>query len=155
MNGELNGINDSTRIEPIPVKDEALEKMAREKRKFTILQRERVMNEESKAKKRSALMAGLCILGGAVATHFNGQDVSQVIQHELDSIYSWEALGQYIQDLGPLTSLLSASAATFIAQYFRHSRKFKKAQNEFVDFNASLEINYDDELGGNENAKSR
>jgi len=133
--------------------EEELAKMARENRKFTILQRERAMSDAQKAKNRSAIMAGLCILGVSVAVYFNGQDINTVLQHELNAIYSWEALGQYLQDLGPLTTLLSAGAGGFIAKYFKNSRKFKQAQNEFVDFNASLENAQT--LGGNENAKSR
>ena len=146
---------ESKKVEPMPVKDEPLERMAKEKRKFTILQRERAMSESQKGKNRSAIMAGLCILGATVAVYFNGQDVHQVLQHELNAIYSWEALGQYIQDLGPLTTLLAAGAGGFIAKYFKHSKKFKQAQNEFIDFNNSLENVNTEELGGNENAKSR
>ena len=130
-----------------------LARMEREKRKFTILQRERAMSEEKKAKNKAGIMAGLCILGAGVAAYFNQQDVHQVIQNELNSIYSWKALGQYIQDLGPLTTMLAAGAGAFIAKYFKHSKKYKQAQNEFVDFNASLENTQT--LGGNENAKTR
>lgn len=141
-----------------PVQDDSLQQLARmerEKRKFTILQRERAMSDAQKAKNRSALLAGVCILGAAAAVNFNGQDISQVLQHELNAIYSWKALGQYLQDLGPMTTLLAAGAGGFIAKYFKNSIKFKKAQQEFIDFNASLEKNNTNELGGNENAKSR
>lgn len=141
-----------------PVQDDSMQQLARmerEKRKFTILQRERAMSDAQKAKNRSALLAGVCILGAAAAVYFNGQDINQVLQHELNAIYSWEALGQYLQDLGPMTTLLAAGAGGFIAKYFKNSRKFKQAQQEFVDFNASLENTNTNELGGNENAKSR
>ena len=141
--------------EPIPVKDEELERMKREDRRFTIIQRERAMSEAQKGKNRSALMAGACILGASAASFLSGQDIHQVLQHEMDAIYSWEALGQYIQDLGPLTTLLAVGAGGFIAKYLKDSKKFKKAQQEFVDFNASLEKTNTAELGGNENDKSR
>lgn len=101
--------------------------MARENRKFKILQMETVMNDAQKAKNKAAIMAGLCILGASVAVYFNGQDMNTIIQHELNSIYSWQALGQYIQDLGPLTTLLSASAGSFIVKYFNNSKKLKQA----------------------------
>lgn len=140
-------------VSPVPVKDETLERMAREQRKFTILQRERSMNEIQKTKNHAAIMAGLCILGAAVAVHFNNQDINLVIQHELDSIYSWEALKEYLKDLGPLTTLLTTSAALLIGKCFSCSKKLKKAKDEFIDFNASLEKN--NMLGGNENARSR
>ncbi len=138
---------------------EELARMAREDRKFTILQRERAMSDAQKARNRSALMAGLCILGAAVAIYFNGQDPNVMIQQELNAIYSWEALGQHLHDLGPLTTLLAAGTGTFVAKYLKHSRQYREAQNEFIDFNASLEdtqsLDSTETLGGNENAKSR
>lgn len=148
---ETNVVVNSQPIKMTP--EEELAKVVRENRKFIILQRERAMSDAQKAKNRSAIMAGLCILGAAVAVYFNGQDINTVLQHELNSIYSWQALGQYLQDLGPLTTLLSAGAGGFIAKSFKDSRKFKQVQNEFIDFNASLENTQT--LGGNENAKSR
>jgi len=133
--------------------EEELAKMARENRKFTILQKERAMNDAQKARNKSAIMAGLCILGAAASAYFSGLDVNTALQHELNALYSWQSLGQYLQYLGPLTTVLSASAGGFIAKYFRRSKLFKQAQNEFIDFNASLENTQT--LGGNENAKSR
>mgnify|MGYP004689837485 CR=1 FL=1 len=135
--------------------DQELVKMAKEQRKFTILQRERAMNNEQIAKNRSALLAGACLIGACVSVYFNDVNMQQVIQHELNSIYSWQALGQYLSDLGPLTTLLSASAGGFIAKYFQHSRKFKDIQNQFIDMNNSLSQENVQELGGQENAKSR
>ena len=73
------------------------------------------MNEAQNIKNKSSLMAGICILGAIVAAYFNGQDMNQVLQTELNSIYSWRALGHYLQDLGPITTLLSAGAAGFIS----------------------------------------
>lgn len=151
----LEQVKAEQKVESMHVKDDELERMAREKRKFTILQRERAISEAQKGKNRAAIMAGICILGAAVAVYFNGQDINQVLQHELNAIYSWESLGQYIQALGPLTTLLAAGAGGFIAKYMKHSRQFKKAQHEFEDFNASLENTNVEELGGNENAKSK
>ena len=156
MDEELTEKNSkTTNVEPLLVKDEELVKMTRERRRFTILQRERAMSEAQKGKNRSAIMAGVCILGAIASLCFNDQDINLVLRHELDAIYSWEALGKYIQDLGPLTTLLSASAAKFTVDYFKNSKKLKNAQHEFEDFNASLENNKTEELGGNENAKSR
>ena len=134
---------------------EELARMAREGRRFNILQRERAMNDAQRARNRAAIMAGLCMLGAAAGVLFNGQDPSVVIQHELSSIYSWEALVQYLQDLGPATTLLTAGAVGFITRYIRHNRRFRDAQHQFEDFNASLENNNTEELGGNSNARTR
>ena len=76
-----------------------------------------------------------------------------VIEHELQAIYSWEAFGQYLQDLGPVTTMLTAYAGAFIANSFKNSMKYRKLQNEFNDFNASLENSQT--LGGNENGRTR
>lgn len=127
--------------------------MAQEQRKFTILQRERAMNEHSKGKTRAAIAAGLCILGACTAIHFSGADINTVLQNELNAVYSWEALGQYFKDLGPLTTMLAAGAGAFVAKYFKHSKKFNDARNQFIDMNDSL--SNDLGMGGNENAKSR
>ncbi len=129
--------------------------MGREGRRFTILQRERTMGEEHRAKTRAAIVAGLCILGAAAGVIFNNQDPHLVIQHNLQSIYSWEALVEHLKDIGPLTTLLVAGAVGFIAKYFKHDKKFKDAQHQLEDLNASLENVNNEELGGNENARTR
>ena len=65
-------------------------------------------------------------------------------------------MGQYIQDLGPLTTVLAAGAGGFIGKYFKYSKKFKKAQNEFIDMNNAMMIqNNQTNLEGEDNAKSR
>lgn len=135
--------------------NQELVKMAKEQRKFTILQRERAMNNEQKAKNRSALLAGACLIGACVAVYFNGADVHQVLQHELNAIYSWQGLGQYLADLGPFTTMMAAGVGAFTAKYFKHSKKFKDAQNQFIDMNNSLMQENVQEFGGQENAKSR
>ena len=129
--------------------------MEKEKRRFTILQKERAITDAQQAKNRSAIMAGVCILGAAATLYFGGQDLSQVLQHELSSIHSWEAMGQYLQDLGPLTTLLSAGAGAFCAKYLKNSRRLRKAQNDLVDFNNSMQNENVEELGGNENVRTR
>ncbi len=118
---------------------ERLSSQTNQKRKFSILKRERQMNGAKRAKNKAAIMAGICILGASVAAYFNNQDLSTMISHELNAIYSWEALGQYLNDLGPLTTLLSVGAAGFISKYLKNSKKLKQAQNDFEDFNNSLE----------------
>lgn len=135
---------------------EELARMARESRKFTILQRERAMDDAQRGKNRAAIMAGICMLGAISSVAFQYPDLSQInqcIQHELNAFYSWEALGQYFQDLGPLTTLLCTGVSVFFIKYLKDSRKLKQAQNEFIDFNAALEN--EQTLGGVENAKSR
>lgn len=147
-------MNETQSNELLEIQREQL-KMQKEQRKFTILQRERTMSEESRKKTLSSIMAATCILGAGVAIHFSGANPNDVIQHELGAIYSWESLGQYIQDLGPLVTLLSASAGGFIAKAFKHNKKFRDAQHEFEDMNASLQNNNNYAMEGEENAKTR
>lgn len=142
-------INEVIELSP----EEELTQMAREDRKFTILQRERAMSDAQKAKLKSALIAGGCFLGASINSHFSGLNFNTVMQQQLELAYSWDTLGAYVKDLGPMTTMLTVSGAVFFAKYFADSNKFKKAQNEFIDFNASLENT--ETLGGNENARTR
>ena len=127
-----------------------LTRMKKEDRKFTILRRERAMNEASTSRNRSAILAGLCILGAGAATYFSsGQDIQQLVQEEIAALSSWEAAKQYLHNIGPLATVLAASAAAFINRYLRSSRRLNNLRNESIDFNDSLEI------GGNDNARTR
>ena len=135
--------------------DEQTERLIGENRRFTILQLERDIDSAQNARNRSAIIAGACILGAAAAAYLGGQDISQVLQHELQAIYSWDALGQYFQDLGPLTTTLAAGAGAFLAKYSRNSRKLREAQQAFEDFNATLENTNTNELGGNQHVRTR
>ena len=148
LNKQEPPIKEDAKVNTLEQNTNELLKIEREKRKFTILQRERAMSEAQKGKNRSAFMAGACILGAAVAVYFNGQDPNQVIQHELNSIYSWESLGKYMQDLGPLTTLLSVATAGFISKYCKYSKKFQDIKHQFEDYNASLEKDNSQALGG-------
>ena len=147
-------MNEEQSKELLEIQREQL-KMQQEQRKFTILQRERAMSEESRKKTTSSILAATCILGAGVAMHFSGMNPNDVIQHELSAIYSWESLGQYIQDLGPMVTLLSAGAGGFIAKAFKHHRKYKDAQHQFEDMNASLQNREGLEMEEQNNAKAR
>ena len=133
--------------------------MARENRKFTILKRERAMSKAQKGKTTASIAAGLCILGAGTAAYLGAIDIPQMIQQQIASFYSWEALAQNMKDLGPLTTLLTASSFAFMVKYAINSIALKKAQEEFIDFNASLETNKlggeNKELGGEEDARAR
>lgn len=126
-----------------------LTRMKKEDRKFTILRRERAMNDAATRRNRSAILAGLCILGAGAAAYFSGgQDIQQLVQEEIAALSSWEAAKQYIHDIGPLATGLAASAAAFFTRYLRNSRRLRDLRNESIDFNDSLE-------GGNENVRAR
>ena len=99
-------------------------------RKFTISNIRKDMNNYEKEKNRSAVMAGLCILGAAAAAYFHNQDATQVVSNELNSLYSLDVIGQYIDNIGEVTTLLSAGALGFVAKYLVDSKKLKKAQQQ-------------------------
>lgn len=124
-----------------------------ENRRYEILKRESEINNLQNSRNQSAIVAGLCLLGAVASFHLGGQDINVVIQHELEALYSWEAIGQYLKDLGPITTLLTVSASSFFSQYLKDSKKLKQARQDFENLNAAIgNIN---DLGGNENAKSR
>ncbi len=117
-----NNVND------MPVE---LQKRGKTGRKFTIASIRRDMNDYEKSKNHSAVMAGICILGAAAAAYFYNQDTTQVVSNELDAIYSLNVVGQYIKDIGPVTTLLSAGALGFVSKYLIDSVKLKNAQEQF------------------------
>ncbi len=119
-------------------------------RKFTILRHERAMNDAQKAKSRAELLAGICILTAATSFYFQDQDIQHLVQQQLSSMTSWEA---FSQNITPLTALLSVATGGFVAKYFKNSKKLRQLQNQFIDFNASLEN--EQIVGGYEDAKSR
>ncbi len=129
--------------------------MQREQRRYEILQRETILNNERRARARAAMSAGACILGAAAAVWFGGVDLQQAVQHEVQAIYSWEALGQYLSDLGPVTTLLAACTGGFLANYASHSRKMREAQQQLENMNAAMTMDSGEELGGDSSAKSR
>lgn len=119
---------------------EELRRYAREGRHLTIVRKERAIDETKKAKNRSAILAGIFFMGTAASILVGGQDVSQVLQHELNALYSWDGLKQYINDLGPLTTTLTAGVVAFSIKYVNNAKKLEKLKNELSDFIDSKEI---------------
>lgn len=138
--------------------EEELARMKREERVFEILQLERDMNDTDIERRNSAIVAGLMILGAAAAYMTTGADMQQTIQHELEALRHFgeiEPFITYLQDLGPLTNLLTFGSAGFILKYLRVSKRFKELQNKFEDFIRSLENEKENVFGGNDNARTR
>ena len=138
--------------------EEELARMKREERVFEILQLERDMNDTDIERRNSAIVAGLMILGATAAYMTTGADLQQTIQHELEALRHFgeiEPFITYLQDLGPLTNLLSFGSAGFIVKYLRVSKRFKELQNKFEDFIRSLENEKENVFGGNDNARTR
>lgn len=105
------------------------------------------------AKNRAAIMAGICILGAAVNIHFNGADINTVVQHEIEALQSWEALGQYLQDLGPLNTILIAGSAGFFNRYLKE-RRLEKEQKVYASMSTDdIKNNYG--MDGESNVSSR
>lgn len=148
----MNEINefDSLQQEKMRPEEELL-KMARENRRFTILQRERTIDNLKKSKNRSAMIAATLVLSELAIALVSEQSNYQLWLNKIHLSNSW--MNNLVLDVGPLLALISISAGVFMANYFRNSKKLKQAQEEFIDFNASLENTQD--LGGNDNAKSR
>lgn len=126
-------------------------KMKKENRRFSILRRERAITTAQRARTRSGVLAGACILGAVASSLFNGIDVSQAIEQEINALSSWGALGQYFQTLGPLKTLMFTGAGLFISRYILDSRRIRRLREEQVDFESSLE----DNIEGNTNVRTR
>ena len=125
----------------------------RQERRFNILQRERLANNEMN---RYMLMTGGCILGVGAAIYFNqNMDIQQLyqqlMQQQLNALFSWESLLQYFEQLGPLISLLGVSAGAYLARAGISFGRRQQARRELRDFDTM----YGENLGGNNNARTR
>ena len=140
--------------EPLPVSDAPLEQAARENRKYEILKRERAVSEAERSRNRATMFAGLCILGTLAAGLLTGNDINQLVQDELNILKgSWESLGNYFKNLGPLADALGLCAIAFGGKIGIFERKLRNARLDLEDYMSSLEET--NELGGNENARTR
>lgn len=140
--------------EPLPVSDAPLEQVARENRKYEILKRERAVSEAERSRNRATMFAGLCILGTVAAGLLTGNDINQLVQDELNILKgSWESLGNYFKNLGPLADALGLCAIAFGGKIGIFERKLRNARLDLEDYMSSLEET--NELGGNENARTR
>ncbi len=119
-------------------KSELLE-IQNERKKFTIFQREKVASDESKKKTISSIMAATCILNASIEIYFGDLNANEAIKHELNSIYSWETLKQYFQNLDQICTLLGISAGTFVTKSFKYSKKYREIMHQFENMNSLLQ----------------
>ena len=133
---------------------EQLARFAREGRTFEILQRERQMAETANQATTAAVAAGVLIIGTAASIYMGG-NTAQIIQDNINSLYSWPGVVQYLQDLGPLSTMLTACSAACVARAIRLTGRLRRLRDEFIDFNAALEQPNGYEDGGVNNARTR
>lgn len=112
----------------------------REKRKFTILQKNRALDEAEKEKNKTAIVAGICALSTIAAILYK-QDINQLFKIETNTLNSWESLKKYFHDIGPFTTTVITITTAFINKYFKKRKKYKQAKNELYDLDKSLENN--------------
>lgn len=137
---QLSNQNYKPREYETPVREMEVRKDLVARRRFEIINRERQLDDSRKKQTRSLIFAGLCILGATAAIYFNPTNPDEVIKNEVQAIYSWEAAVEYIKDLGPLVSLLSAGTAGFIAKYIKQEAKEKQIQGELDDLNTAYSM---------------
>lgn len=124
-----------------PVKDMELRYNKRVKNTFDIIQRRRAIDNADEKRTKCLIGAGICLLGAIAAVYFNPTDINKIIEDLSNSIYSWENFVEYLKDLGPLTTFLSAGAASFLVKYFKTKHTIDKLESEEADQIAARFLN--------------
>lgn len=123
-----------------------------ENRRFANLQRERAINSAQRARLISTMLTGACIVGAIASTILNGVDVNQAIEQEFNMFSSWEAVEQYFQTIGPLTTLASVGTGIFVSSAILDSIRLRRLREEQADFESSIDAN---NMGSNTNVRTR
>lgn len=108
------------------------------RRKFMIIHRERAKTEYDKKISMASIMATACILEGVIAIYFDKKDSNNVIEHELQMIYSIELLEKYFEDVKVLSNLFNMSAKKIIGRYLESNGDYEDVQRQFENMNLSF-----------------
>lgn len=80
-----------------------------------------------------AIASGVCFAGLVAAIHFSGIDMNQAIQTEIQALYSFDALKDYLKTITPAMWGTMAATAVSYSKYIKHNKKYKSANEEFYD----------------------
>ena len=119
-------------------------------RHFTIVAKEKELDQAASRRGRNAVMAGACIMAAAGAALLHDANIMVSVEQMLSS---WEGFAQTFIDMGPISNVLTASASLFMARYFRRTREYHKIENQIQNLNDA----YDESLikGEDNDARSR
>ena len=119
-------------------------------RHFTIVAKEKELDQAASRRGRNAVMAGACIMAAAGAALLHDANIMVSVEQMLSS---WEGFAQTFIDMGPVSNVLTASASLFMARYFRRTREYHKIENQIQNLNDA----YDESLikGEDNDARSR
>ncbi len=131
----------------------------RTQRTFTILQRERRIDESQRNRNISAVMFGITLLAALASVGLRNVPSSQIIQEEIDIITSsdsWGALFRYFRDIGVMPITMVAASIANLRNMLRHQRAYNAAIQESEDFNSAAAISENnEELGGDNSVITR
>ena len=117
----------------------------REQRRFEILQRERAVTREEKNRRNFAIIAGTSFLATSLLVMNNSIDSSIIMQYEMESLYSFESLRKYYNDLGPATILALTTSLVSMMRSIRSNIRLRRLRDEQEDFSNSLEMSNQEE----------
>lgn len=101
------------------------------KHRYQIVKRERAMDDITKSKVKSGIIAGVCILGTCVGVLINEISIPDAIQNELNSLFPQKILVNNIGYVSSLTQLLTTALIGLSYKYFRNNDN--KSANEILD----------------------
>ncbi len=110
-------------------------------RRWSVKQRVQAQDVPQKNKNESAIKAGLCMLAAVALMMLKGQDLNQSVQNEFNALNN--TAGQNLPNIGPIATLLTACAGSFMMKYLKDTNMIKQMQGSLENYNMSMmnEIN--------------
>ena len=110
-------------------------------RKWKVKQRVQAKDTPQMNKNESAIKAGLCMLAAVALMMLKGQDLNQSVQNEFNALNN--TAGQNLTNIGPIATLLTACAGSFMMKYLKDTNMIKQMQGSLENYNMSMmnEIN--------------
>lgn len=105
------------------------------------------VEDEGRKEIISAMIAATCALGYIISLRY-GVDIDKAFQLQFEPFIK---IGEYFEEIGPLTSILQTSALAFCLKTFIHKKRIESMTKPFSNFNVLEEINMEED----KNVRSR
>ncbi len=115
-----------------------------EQRKFEVLKLERKLDVAKNKKIKSAILAGMSILGLGAAMHLENVNPYLAFNYNLNAILSWDMFIKALNYMGPSVTAMGISSIYLVVLAIKNYYHYIDVLNEFEDFNNSLQYKVED-----------
>lgn len=92
-----------------------------------------IMNAQAKQKKYAVLTA-ICMTCAIITAHSRINELNKSAKDVLEDIQSWDTTIEYVNDLGPVPTILTLLTAYNTLQYVRNMEKVKRVDRDQQDY---------------------